>query len=202
VRKRYDKLPPLAQEFLHAPAGQRDRTFAAVRRFHRWLVVQNMTLAGLSAQRLESFFDRPFRKPPTPKTIRDYKYGLIGYLTWLYEGGHLSFDPSCLRTNRRAGYRGQPELTSIALEYLRTPEGRGAERVVRRFHRWLAAPRNHMAISALQPEDVERFFEQPFRKLTTPRVASAYCYRPRQLIPSRSRSTIPAALTRLVARLG
>ena len=64
------------------------------------------------------------------------------------------------------------DLPPMAREYLQMPGGQGARPLIQRFHRWLAGA--HMAISALQPEDVERFCRQPLRKLVTARTAHVY----------------------------
>jgi site-specific recombinase XerD len=57
----------------------------------------------------------------------------------------------------------------LADRFLRTRAGRGAESIVRRFHRWLAAKR--MAPHALDEANVERFLGAPFRKAVDPQTA-------------------------------
>jgi site-specific recombinase XerD len=56
--------------------------------------------------------------------------------------------------------------------FLRTDEGRRAEMVVRRFHRWLDA--KDLAVSSIEPADVERFLQLPFRKMVTARTSQLY----------------------------
>lgn len=63
-------------------------------------------------------------------------------------------------------------LPRTARRYLATRPNRRADRVIRRFHRWLHA--KHIAISGAGPEDLSRFFEQPFRKIASPRTARQY----------------------------
>jgi site-specific recombinase XerD len=62
--------------------------------------------------------------------------------------------------------------TAPPRRFLESPQGRRAEAVVRRFHRWLDA--KHLTVASVQAADVERFFQCPFRKLVTPRTAQAY----------------------------
>lgn len=54
--------------------------------------------------------------------------------------------------------------------FLRTRAGSGAEAILRRFERWLAAKR--IAISALDEESVERFMGGPFRNNVDPRTVA------------------------------
>jgi site-specific recombinase XerD len=56
--------------------------------------------------------------------------------------------------------------------FLRSEEGRRAERVVRRFHRWLDA--KDLAVTSIAPADVERFLQVPFRKMVTVRTSQQY----------------------------
>jgi site-specific recombinase XerD len=56
--------------------------------------------------------------------------------------------------------------------FLRSEEGQRAERVVRRFHRWLDA--KDLAVTSIAPADVERFLQVPFRKMVTVRTSQQY----------------------------
>lgn len=59
-----------------------------------------------------------------------------------------------------------------ARAFLRSDEGQRAEAVVRRFHRWLDA--KDLAVTGIEPADVERFLQLPFRKMVTARTSQNY----------------------------
>jgi site-specific recombinase XerD len=56
--------------------------------------------------------------------------------------------------------------------FLRSSEGQGAETVVRRFHKWLDA--KDLAVTGIEPADVERFLQLPIRKMVTARTSQRH----------------------------
>ncbi len=63
-------------------------------------------------------------------------------------------------------------LPSDAKQFLRTPQGAGAEQAVCRFHRWMKA--KHLILAGLSIEDVESFFVKPFQEPVLPSTSLYY----------------------------
>ncbi len=61
-------------------------------------------------------------------------------------------------------------LPPDAQQFLQTPQGTGAERVLRRFYRWMKA--KHLSPTTLSLEDVKSFYSEPIKRTGKPRSSS------------------------------
>lgn len=131
------KLPSAARCFLRQEEYKSHE--AIVRRFHGWMAAKQVLLLALEPEEVESFFVAPLRSTASPRASQLYKRHLIVYLDWLWENGHLDFDPKVL------GIRHRRPLPEIAKQYLRSLEATLKKSTcaqhagaVSRFHDWLA----------------------------------------------------------------
>ena len=126
------RLPTVATPFLRRCRSEQ-RTM--VRRFHRWMNSQQLTLSRLTVADVRRFLDRPTL---TQGTRYRYRSELLSYLDWLYARGSIDFLPDQLRLLHRICL---PKLASdfvTTLEPTLRPKTCCAYReALAHFHRWL-----------------------------------------------------------------
>lgn len=128
-------VPAIARAFLRTVVGRgRDED---VRRFHRWLEQQRLSLSTVVPADLERLFTRPFGKPIKRHTRWAYRSGLYPYLDWLHAQGRLHFSAQAVRPCAFP----LPELAQQFLAALAVMVGQSScqsyRNALRAFHRWL-----------------------------------------------------------------
>ena len=160
--------PDVARPYLERPAAQGSER--AIIRLHTWLTENELSLVTLTAEDLRRFAIERFRNQSGGGYY--YRRVLSDYLLWLRRIGLLNFDPS------DAGYgairlrKPVRQLPPCARGYLSRVGCESAAPYLLRFHAWLDT--KHIAITAVTAAEVQRFFEQPFRKVLVPRHARPY----------------------------
>jgi site-specific recombinase XerD len=133
-------LPTSARAFL-THQGRNDGA-PYLLRFHAWIDAKHITVSGVTGTEVQRFFEQPFRKVLIPKNAYYYRRALCAYLFWLYDRGHLQFDPAAIGLARSGPRRS--DLPQSAVEFIQTLKPtikasscsnyRGA---LDQFHQWL-----------------------------------------------------------------
>jgi len=147
------RLPRTAQAFVRRVPHARP----IVRCFHRWIDDHGVTLEMLTADDVDRFVERPFRKRIGPTTQRTYRSVIARYLLWLHDKGLLSFAP--IRRPTRP-----TQLPLVARRFIATSNGSGLARqqpTVGVFHAWLCC--HGLALSQVTVAHVDQFLERPWR---------------------------------------
>ena len=147
------RLPRTAQAF----ARTRPHTRSVLRRFHGWMDEHGVTLETLTADDMDRFLERPFRKRLRTTTRRLYRQVIVRYLLWLHGKGRVAFDPHALDIR-------PTQVPNLARRFLATSSACASVRqqlVIRLFHGWLR--RHDLELLKLTPAHVHTFLERPWR---------------------------------------
>ncbi|MCC6812275.1 MAG: tyrosine-type recombinase/integrase [Deltaproteobacteria bacterium] len=144
----------------------------AIIRFHHWLGQERLTLQTLTVNDPARFFAAP-RGPKATHGGYYFRRVLAAYFYWLYEIGLISFHPRDAGLFLARPHANVTQLPTSAKSFVKRQGCQNAAPYLLRFHSWLDA--KHVSITAATAAEVQRFFEQPFRKVLLPR--NAYHYR-------------------------
>lgn len=143
----------------------------AIIRFHRWLDEGGLTLATLTPSDPARFFAAPRGRSGTHGGYY-FRRVLAAYFYWLYEIGLIHFHPRDAGLFLARPHARITQLPTSAKSFIKRPAGQNAAPYLLRFHAWLDA--KHVSITGVSAAEVQRFFEQPFRKVLNPRNAYRY----------------------------
>lgn len=152
-------LPRLAHAFLRTSGGKWCRTTLTL--IHRWMSQRDLTLADLTLEHLELFWQEQQQKDLASSSWHVRRCRVHKYLYWLDRKGALSFsvDPARLRHMHAP-------LPAPARRWLAIGEHRRHEPHVRNLHDWL--DRKHLPLHELTQSLLQDFVSLPIAIPITP----------------------------------
>lgn len=152
-------LPRLAHAYLRTSGGKWSRSTLTL--IHRWMSQRDLTLADLTLEHLELFWQEQQQKDLASSSWHVRRCRVHKYLYWLDRKGALSFsvDPARLRHMHAP-------LPTPARRWLAIGEHRRQEPHVRNLHDWL--DRKHLPLHELTQSLLQDFVSQPIAIPITP----------------------------------